>query len=115
MKTVVALLGALSLAAVLGCATLAEGDRINELHAKLDPGVGKATKEEIAHAWGPPDSRDVIGRSEYWTYRMDYGHRHRLIDTGDGVVVGRSVHKEDRIVMEFVRGILVTWRADVRR
>lgn len=99
----------------IGCAAMATNDRLVELHKQLDPGIGKATQEEIAHVWGPPDGRDTIGRSEYWTYRLDYGTRSKAVDTGDGFIVATSVHKEDRIVFEFIRGILVTWRADVKR
>jgi hypothetical protein len=69
--------------------------------------------EDIAHDLGPPDKRDTIGRSEFWTYYYDHGTTHRIVATDDGFARGRSVHHYDKVVLEFIRGILVVWQAEI--
>jgi len=65
--------------------------------------------DDVAHDLGPPDKRDQVGRSEYWTYYHDHGTEHRIV-AGHG----SSTNHYDKITLEFVRGVLVAWQADVR-
>jgi hypothetical protein len=112
MKFALALLLLLS-----GCAAIAADSRRSELHRELDPLKGRLTPERCAQQWGPPDKRDAIGESEYWTYVREYGARHHVIQnsyTGQ-VYGGRSTSRYDKIVLEFRDGFLFNWRADVQR
>jgi hypothetical protein len=99
---------------------MAVDERLDELRSELNPRVGRSTPEEIAHMWGPPDQRDTIGTSEYWTYQRSYGSRMAGAAVYNpyshtSTFYGHARERSDRIVLEFQDGRLLSWRADVRR
>lgn len=102
-----------------GCAQMAANSRLGEIRKELDPKVGTATDEQMAHEWGPPDKRETIGASEYWTYAHSYGARSTTTAyaTGNGTAManGQTIDRFDRVVLEFKDGVLVDWRANVQR
>lgn len=73
--------------------------------------------EQMATAWGPPDKRDTIGASEFWTYFESLGGRAKgvvVTNGGQAVYSGTVSDRYEKVIFEFRDGIFVHWRADIR-
>jgi hypothetical protein len=106
MRILIALFMLVSIGSA-ACAPPVSQARLVELRRELDPKVGVATDQDIARAWGPPDSRLPRGVVEYWTYVRPY--------TTPATADSPAVTTNDRIVLEFRGGILLDWRINRQR
>lgn len=79
----------------------------------LDPQIGIGTAEGFARSWGPPEKRDLIGASEYWTYFFDHGSTTKTVCFGYGICKGKLNHKYEKALLEFQNGKLNSWRLEV--
>jgi hypothetical protein len=110
--------GAALLLLFLACGYEDPEVKLDEYRRKLDKHVGHASDAEFVHSWGPPDKRDAIAGSEFWTYYFDHGTRTTAFaqQLGSGAVAnGSSVNQYDKVVLEFQGGVFKGWRAKVQR
>jgi len=99
--------------AVAGCAQVAVKRQVKAYENQINPMVGKATREEIALEFGPPDQREQIGQLEIWQYHTFQGYRAATSSSGR---VTRIHERSDHVTFYFdAGGILTRWKVYVTR
>ena len=98
-----------------GCAKMAANKAIKQYKERLDPSIGRVTKDDYIKEWGPPQSTTEVSDGEVCVWHFSYGTR--AVATGSQYVVNARAHEMyDKLTMTFNKGgVLQTWRARCQR
>ena len=110
---------------LIGCASMQVNSRLQEYKSKLDPMLGKATKDDIVAMFGMPSRTAQLGNSEAWEYHRSFGVRGganaytpnpRNPYGVNTYASGQSHEVYDQLTLTFDQnGVFQNWQAYVQR
>lgn len=109
---------------ICGCAETQLLELQEKYQSTLNSMLNKAGKEDFVRMWGLPTDKQIIGRSEFWVYRISYGMRgggQSFYNPFAPSFIGPTVRTRtweayDEITLEFDSyDFLKSWRLLLRR
>ena len=113
------LIATILVALLAGCAQIQANNRAQEYKAKIEPGLGTATREQVVQLWGLPTRKLNIGDLEIWEYHFSFGTRggaYTSYNRYSASSFGRSYEVYDQVTFTFnSSGILTSYKVYVQR
>ena len=99
------------LVSVAACTSPQRNPRLKKYEDTLSPLVDHATRSDLVELYGRPHDRQMLGRSQTWTYIIMYSSRPSF---GSASMLGSVPDQHDELILVFdLAGVLRKWRVRV--